>query len=228
MIPSGVLLVNKPRGKTSFSLVAALRRKLQVKKIGHAGTLDPFATGVLVLLVGKEFTRMSDKLLCQDKEYLAEVRLGVSTDTYDCDGQVVSQSDEIPTLQQIESALSHFQGDVEQMPPMFSAKKINGKKLYELARQGKVVERQLVKIHLKTTLLSYEYPHLLLRISCSKGTYIRSIAYDLGQMLGCGAHLSNLTRERSGQFHLQDCLDGELLFAPETESSAITQHLLTN
>ncbi|MCE5316425.1 MAG: tRNA pseudouridine(55) synthase TruB [Parachlamydia sp.] len=213
----GLLLVNKPSGKTSFSLVSTLRKLLNVRKIGHAGTLDPFATGVMVMLIGKNYTRLSDQMLCQDKEYLAEVHLGIATDTYDCDGKPTSTSPLIPTLEEIESALAHFQGEIEQQPPMFSAKKIQGKKLYELARKGKTIERPSAKVYVSTHFLNYSYPYLTLRISCSKGTYIRSIAHDLGISLGCGAHLSALQRLRSGTFRLEDCIDGSSL-VPENLS----------
>lgn len=211
LLLEGILLVDKPQGRTSFSLIRSLRRLTGIRKIGHAGTLDPFATGVMILLIGREYTRLSDTLLLQDKEYAAEVHLGVSTDTYDCDGKVVARSKKVPTLLQIESALEHFQGEIEQIPPMYSAKKIKGKKLYELARQGEEIERQPAIVRVKTTLLSYAYPYLSLKVSCSKGTYIRSIAHELGQRLGCGAHLSQLKRTRSGQFTIDACMDGNLL-----------------
>ncbi len=207
----GILIVDKPKGKTSFSLVADLRKSLGVKKIGHAGTLDPFATGVMVMLIGRRYTRLSDHFLTNDKEYLAQVYLGKSTDTYDCDGQVVGESSLIPSLQEIEESLKSFQGEIEQIPPMFSAKKINGKKLYELARKGQVVERKPVKVFLHTELVAYQYPFLELRVSCSKGTYIRSIANDLGFKLNCGAHLSGLIRTRSGTYQLKDSMDGSLI-----------------
>lgn len=211
-IREGVLLVDKPRGKTSFSLVAQLRRKTGIQKIGHAGTLDPFATGVMVMLIGKNFTRQSDKFLCEDKEYWCKVKLGVDTDTYDCEGKITRTSDKIPTLEELQEALMSFQGTILQTPPMFSAKKIQGQKLYELARKGKEVERQPVQVTLLTTLISYNYPHIELQISCSKGTYVRSIAYDLGQKLGCGGHLAELRRLRSGKFLIKDCIDGNLLY----------------
>lgn len=207
----GILLVNKPKGKTAFSLVACLRRILGVKKIGHAGTLDPFATGVMVMLVGKSFTRLSDSFLGADKEYIGRVHLGITTDTFDCDGQITNQSDIIPTREMLDEAILHFQGEIEQIPPMYSAKKQNGKKLYELARQGKTVERAPVKIKLQTRILGYEYPFVDIAVSCSKGTYIRSIAFDFGVKLGCGGHLVALERVRSGAFRIEDCYDGALL-----------------
>lgn len=211
----GVLLINKPKGKTSFHLVSLLRKRLGVKKIGHAGTLDPFATGVMVMLVGRNYTRLSDQFLTKDKEYQAQLYLGVTTDTYDCEGQVQHRSEALPSLSDIQSALLHFQGEVEQIPPMYSAKKVQGKKLYELARKGQIIERSPAKVHLETSLIHYHYPYLELHIKCSKGTYIRSLAHDLGEKLGCGAHLSALTRIRSGSFHLKDCIDGSILLDPE-------------
>ncbi|MEC7840336.1 MAG: tRNA pseudouridine(55) synthase TruB [Chlamydiota bacterium] len=222
----GILLVNKPKGKTAFSLVAVLRRILGVRKIGHAGTLDPFATGVMVMLIGKKFTRLSDKFLNADKEYIAEVKLGVSTDSYDCDGEVTAESDYVPTQEEIDSAIAKFQGMIEQVPPMFSAKKQNGKKLYELARQGKTVERPPVKVFLETHFISYSYPTLKIHVTCSKGTYIRSIADELGKILSCGAHLTNLTRTRSGTFRLEKCIDGALLYSDETNSQEIKESII--
>lgn len=216
-LKEGILLVNKPQGCTSFSLIRALRKLTGIKKIGHAGTLDPFATGVMVILIGKRYTRLSDELLFQDKEYIAEVYLGVSTDTYDCDGKVVARSKKLPLQEEIDQVISHFQGEIEQIPPMFSAKKVKGKKLYELARMGQTVEREAAKVKVETTMLSYEYPKLTLKVACSKGTYIRSIAHEMGVMLGCGAHLTQLQRTRSGQFLLDECIDGTLLNHPDLD-----------
>lgn len=209
--PSGILLVNKPRGLNSFKLVSMLRKRLNVQKIGHAGTLDPFATGVMVMLIGREYTRLSDSFLNHDKEYIAEVKLGVSTDSYDCDGQIVAENSIVPSLEQLQIALKDFQGEILQIPPMFSAKKIGGKKLYELARKGKEIDRPPAKVRMETQLLSYNYPFVTMRVACSKGTYIRSIAHDLGNKLGCGAHLTELQRIRSGPFKLEECLDGDLI-----------------
>ncbi len=225
----GILLVDKPKGKTSFSLISALRKILNVQKIGHAGTLDPMATGVMVILIGKKFTSLSDKLISHDKEYIAEITVGQATDTYDAEGIVVSTSDHIPALEDLENALKNFQGKVDQIPPMFSAKKQNGKKLYELARQGKTVEREKVQIELSTQLVHYQYPKITLSIACSKGTYVRSIAHDLGQMLGACAHLSALVRSKSGTFPIGECLPGALLFdAPLEEAKNAVLHHLKN
>ncbi len=219
--PEGILPVNKPAGITSFTLVRQLRKLLNVQKIGHAGTLDPFATGVMVMLIGRRYTQKSDTFLNQDKEYEGRLHLGIETDTYDCEGEVQVRSDIIPTLAQVEEALQHFQGNIEQIPPMFSAKKINGKKLYELARKGVSVERKPVSVSVDTELLNYSYPFLDIKVRCSKGTYIRSIAYDLGRRLQCGAHLNTLTRTRSGNYSLADCLDGLSLNTPGLHFNAV-------
>ncbi len=213
--PSGILLVDKAAGCSSFHLVSLLRRLTKVEKIGHAGTLDPFATGVMVMLIGRDYTKKSDTFLSSDKAYRATLQLGITTDTYDIEGQILSRSDLIPTQEQIETALLQFQGTISQIPPMYSAKKIGGKKLYDLARKGITIERQPVQVTLQIQLVSYRYPFLELDISCSKGTYIRSLAYDLGQTLGCGAHLFELKRTRSGSFHLAECISQEMLKNPQ-------------
>ncbi|MBS0622403.1 MAG: tRNA pseudouridine(55) synthase TruB [Verrucomicrobia bacterium] len=202
----GILLVDKPKGVTSFSLVHQLRKLSHIRKIGHAGTLDPFATGVMVMLIGKAYTRLSDQFLCQDKEYLARLHLGAMTDTFDIEGQKTFLSDKEPTLQELEEVLAKFQGTLLQIPPMFSAKKVKGKKLYELARAGKTIERQAVEVQVACQLLSYSYPFVDLKFQCSKGTYVRSLAHDIGQALETGAYLEELTRLRSGPFSLSECV----------------------
>lgn len=202
----GIFPVFKPSGKTSFSLIRALRKKTGIKKIGHAGTLDPFAEGVMILFIGRQFTKQANTFIDQDKEYKALIHLGISTTTYDPEGEITSKSDIIPSLEQIDAQIMNFQGEIEQIPPMYSAKKIKGKKLYELARKGIEVPRKPITVHLNTTLISYEYPNLLLKITCTKGTYIRSIAHDLGKALGSGAYLKKLTRTRCGPYALNDCL----------------------
>ena len=207
----GLLLVDKPVGKSSFSLVATLRRCLGVKKIGHCGTLDPLASGLMVMLVGREYTRLSDKLLCEDKEYLATIMLGASTDTYDSEGEIAKESSIIPSLEELQAGIKSFQGQISQIPPMYSAKKQQGRKLYELARKGIEVERQPVLITVDIELIRYDFPFVELRIACSKGTYIRSIAHDLGVLLGCYGHLTALRRTRSGSFHIDQSIDGSQL-----------------
>lgn len=221
----GILLVDKPQGWTSFRLVAELRRRLGVRTIGHAGTLDPLATGLMVMLVGRRYTRLSNQFLQNDKEYIATLHLGVTTDSYDAQGQILSRNETIPTLQEVELALPQFQGQISQIPPMFSAKKREGKKLYELARQGKTVDRPPCLITVAIELLDYTYPHLTLKVSCSKGTYVRSLAQDLGQVLTCGAHLSALRRTRSGALRVESAILGTELHSPLLEE-CLSRHTL--
>lgn len=219
----GILPIDKPVGKTSFSLVSLLRRLTGVEKIGHTGTLDPFASGVMVLLIGKKFTRLSDQLLSSDKQYLATLHLGVTTDSYDIDGMVLENSTYIPTIEEIERIIGQFQGTLLQTPPMFSAKKVKGKKLYELARKGITIERQAVPVTMRISLVSYEYPYLKISVHCSKGTYIRSLAHDMGELLGCGAHLSALTRVQNGTYTLAQCCDGARMTDPAYDWTAHLQ-----
>jgi tRNA pseudouridine55 synthase len=224
MTPSnGILLVDKAKGSTSFRLVSILRRITKIEKIGHSGTLDPFATGLVVMLIGREYTRQSDRFLEAEKEYEGVIKLGAATDTYDIEGKVISRSDKIPPLQELELALNAFQGDIFQVPPMYSAKKIQGKKLYELARSGATIEREPVKVHTQVKLLRYEYPEAAIHVVCSKGTYIRSLAHDIGQMLGTGGHLISLTRLRSGCFRLENAVSQENLQTPGFD---ITPHII--
>jgi tRNA pseudouridine55 synthase len=211
-LTEGILPVNKPPYKTSFSLIRALRKKTQIKKIGHAGTLDPFAEGVMILLIGRTFTKKANTFINQDKEYEALLHLGTTTTTFDPEGEITSLSDQVPTLSAIENALTAYQGTIQQIPPMYSAKKVQGQKLYKLARKGLEIERKPITITLTTTLLFYDYPHLTLRITCTKGTYIRTLAHDLGQSLYCGAYLKKLTRTRCGPYTLDDCIDGKDLY----------------
>lgn len=220
----GLLLINKAPGYSSFDVVRMVRRATGEKTVGHAGTLDPFATGVLVLLIGRTYTQKSNTFLSADKTYQAEIHLGIETDTYDLDGTSVSTSPIIPSLDAVEKALSQFQGEILQTPPMYSAKKVQGKKLYELARAGISIERRPSLVHLSIDLLSYAFPFLHLKIHCSKGTYIRSLAHDLGQVLGCGGHLSSLTRLASGNFSIEECLPQEKLSDP---TLPIQSHLRT-
>lgn len=221
----GILIVDKPKGKTSFDLIRRLRRILQVEKIGHAGTLDPMATGVMVILIGKPFTRLSDHFLHHDKEYDAEITLGQATDSYDAEGVITHTSTLIPSLNEVEMAISQFQGTINQIPPMFSAKKVNGKKLYELARKGETIERKPVEVTLRIEFISYSYPILKIKVSCSKGTYIRSLANDLGLNLKTFGTLTALKRTRSGKLTLEKSVDGTALFDTMT-ASEITPFLI--
>jgi len=200
----GILNIDKPKGLTSHDVVAQVRRLSGQRRVGHSGTLDPLATGVLLLCLGQA-TRVSEYLVASEKTYRAGIRLGVSTDTYDSEGQVIQQAEwEHVTRDQVAKALQGMLGPLQQTPPMYSAIKHQGTPLYRLARRGETVERRprQVMIH-AADLLEWNAPHLEVRIRCSKGTYIRSLAHDLGQQLGCGAHLTSLTRLAVGRFQLE-------------------------
>jgi len=203
---SGLLVIDKPAGLTSHDVVLRVRRAARQRKVGHAGTLDPMATGVLVLLLGQA-TKVSEYLMAHAKTYRALVRLGISTDTYDAEGEVTETRPVEVSLSQIEEALSTFRGRIEQVPPMYSAIKRGGTPLYRLARQGMKVERKprLVEIY-RLQVLNWSPPDLELEVECSSGTYIRSLAHDLGEKLGCGAHLAGLVRTRCGPFTLEEAL----------------------
>ncbi len=219
----GILIVDKDAGKTSFSLVSLLRKLTGERKIGHSGTLDPFATGVMVMLIGPTYTRLAEQLINQDKEYLTTIYLGVTTTTFDPEGEVIARCPHIPPLLEVEKALASFQGKVLQVPPMFSAKKIRGQKLYTLARRGIEVERQPIEVEIYTELLAYEYPYIRLRVRCSKGTYIRTLANDLGNILQTGAFLFALKRSRSGPFMLSEAISQVKL---QEESPSLLPYLL--
>jgi len=199
-----MLVIDKPAGWTSHDVVARIRSWLGERHIGHAGTLDPAATGVLPLAVG-DATKVLEFLQEASKTYVAEITLGVETDTYDGDGRVVHVAPVTVDRDAVERALADFQGTIRQTPPMHSAVKVGGKRLYELARAGRTLERptRLVTIY-EIRVLSWESPVLTLCVDCSKGTYIRSLAHDLGAKLGTGAYLSNLVRLRTGPFTLCD------------------------
>ncbi len=201
--PAGVLLVDKPQGITSHDVVDSVRRLYQTRRVGHAGTLDPMATGLLILLVGKA-TKASDQLMAQEKEYLGEATLGGVTDTQDAEGEML-ETNPVPeiTETQIRDALASMLGEQFQIPPMHSAKKIGGQKLYELARKGLEVVREPRAIRIDAfELISWQSPKINFRVHCTKGTYVRTLAYDLGRKLGPGAHLSMLRRTRSGNLDL--------------------------
>lgn len=204
----GFLHINKPADWTSHDVVAHLRRVTGEKKIGHAGTLDPFATGLLIVGVGREATRELDKFLKQDKEYIAELHLGAVSDTYDLTGTIKESDTSSPAKDDIKNILKKFIGNQDQIPPMYSAKKIRGKKLYELARKGKEIEREANKIVIhELELLNYDWPKLEIRVKCSSGTYIRSLAHDIGKTLNTGAYLENLNRTKIGEYELKNAID---------------------
>lgn len=203
--PAGILLVDKPQGITSHDVVAKMRRVFQIKKVGHAGTLDPMATGLLLILIGKA-TKASQYLMSLDKEYTGTIKLGEVTDSQDADGEIM-MTKPVPDLTKADVAkvMQDFLGDQYQTPPMFSAKKINGQKLYNLARKGKEVPREPRIIHISHyEITQFALPEISFIVRSSKGAYIRTLAHDLGERLGCGGHLSELRRTAVGQFRVED------------------------
>jgi tRNA pseudouridine55 synthase len=203
----GVLVIDKPKGPTSFDVVRQVRSLLKVKKVGHTGTLDPMATGVLPLCLG-EATKVAGYITESNKAYDAVVRLGAETDTQDAEGKVVAEAPVPPlTTARLEEVLGRFRGTFEQVPPMYSAVKVGGKRLYELARAGEEVERAARQVTVYELLLrDFSATHLTLSVRCSKGFFVRTLAYDLGRALGCGAHLEALRRTHSGPFTLSQAL----------------------
>ncbi len=213
---SGFLNINKPLNMTSHDVVAKIRRTLKIKKVGHAGTLDPLATGVLIICVGGA-TRLSEYVMHATKRYRAQVHLGVTTDTYDAEGAVLQQQDASHIQRSdVEAKCARFLGNIEQMPPMYSAIKQGGEKLYDLARAGQTVERTLRPVRIDSLeIVDWSPPEFTLDVACSAGTYIRSLAFDLGEALGVGAYLSGLSRVASGTFKLENAITLETLFAAE-------------
>lgn len=219
---SGFLLINKPSGPTSHDMINRLRRIIGIKKIGHAGTLDPFASGLMIIAISREATREISSFVKLEKEYIATLFLGAETDTYDRMGKF-SEATHIPTnseadakcepaieakikpaIDEIKEVLQKFIGEQEQIPPMYSAKKVNGRKLYEIARKGETIERQAIRICInQIDLLKYDFPLLQIKVNCSTGTYIRSLAFDIGRSLRVGAHLDQLERTRIGKYSIK-------------------------
>ena len=212
----GFLNVYKPAGKTSHDIVAILRKVTKIKQIGHTGTLDPFAEGVLPVAIGKAARLI--EYLDDDKAYDAVVQFGSSTTTYDIEGEVLNTSDKVPDLEEIKTELKNFYGEIEQIPPIYSAIKINGKKLYEYARNGENVEVAPRKVNIKElNIINYNAPKRILNIhiECSKGTYIRSIANDLGEALGAYGHLIKLIRTKAGRFDIDSSVKLEEINSAE-------------
>jgi tRNA pseudouridine55 synthase len=201
----GAILVDKPAGPTSHDVVDAIRRKFGIKKVGHCGTLDPNATGLLIIVLGRG-TKLSERLMGDDKVYEGTIKFGEATDSYDADGELTGSLPVMPmTLEELNEEAAKFIGDQMQTPPMVSAIKKNGVPLYKLARKGVEVEREARLIHVYNfRFTEYAEPFGKFRVACTKGTYIRSIAHDLGQKLGCGAHLTALRRSASGKFDVAD------------------------
>lgn len=203
---NGMIIINKERGFTSFDVVAKLRGICHQKKIGHTGTLDPDATGVLPVCLGSA-TGVCDLLADKTKEYEATLLLGITTDTQDTTGNVLTEMDVNLSEADVISCIRKFEGDIEQIPPMYSAIKIGGKKLYELARQGKTVERKPRPVTIYSIdVLGMDLPRVTMRVTCSKGTYIRTLCHDIGQSLGCGGTMERLVRRRVGEFDISDAV----------------------
>lgn len=201
---NGIILVDKPQDWTSHDVVAKLRGILHERRIGHSGTLDPLATGLLVVFVGRA-TRAVEFAEADSKEYIAGLRLGIATDTQDISGSIISRCDAIPARKTVICAVNSFVGEIDQIPPMYSAIKVGGKKLYELARRGESVERKSRKISINSIdVVGEDGDDLLLKVSCSKGTYIRTLCHDIGEKLGCGACMSSLRRTAAGVFSIEN------------------------
>ncbi len=202
----GVILVNKHKGVTSHDIVFKIRRLFGTKKVGHTGTLDPLATGVLPVLVGRA-AKAAEYLLSENKKYIAELRLGITTNTEDITGEILTKSDTLPTKNDFFQACEHFVGESEQIPPMYSALKVNGQKLVDLARQGIEIERQARKINIYSIApeeISESEGLYRISVTCSKGTYIRTLCADIGARLGCGAIMTELARTESGAFSIEN------------------------
>ena len=217
----GILIIDKPDGITSHDVVSRVRRILKTKRVGHTGTLDPFATGVMVILVGQA-TRLAQFLDKDEKEYEADIKFGFETDTGDRTGtqKAVGSRQKAVTSEEVDVVLSKFRGEIEQTPPMYSAKKIGGQKLYELARKGETVERKAVKVTIsKLELVDTE--KFRIRVACSSGTYIRTLAEDIGRKVGVGAHLAELRRTRAGRFDLSRSLTLDALAALDDPTTAL-------
>jgi tRNA pseudouridine55 synthase len=222
----GVLLVDKAAGMTSHDVVAIVRRRLQMKKIGHCGTLDPIATGLLLLTLGRG-TKIQDLLMSEDKEYAGTMVFGITTDTQDSAGVTLSEHP-VPPLDEatVRAAFDKFSGDFYQMPPMVSAIKQGGVPLYKLARQGKTVEREPRLVHVyRYTIDRIASPEIDFSVACSKGFYVRTYAHDIGDTLGCGAHLKNLRRTKSGRFKVDGAITVEEL--QNSDPAEITRRILT-
>ena len=215
----GALLIDKPAGPTSHDVVDEIRRQFRLKKVGHCGTLDPNATGLLIIVLGRG-TKLSERLMSSDKVYEGTIKFGETTDSYDADGELIASLPVPPTtVEELNTLAATFVGDLMQMPPMVSAVKVKGVPLYKLARKGQEVERQARLVHIyKFAFSDYHEPIGRFQIACTKGTYVRSLAHELGQKLGCGAHLATLRRTISGKFDVKDATEFEqVLHLPLSE-----------
>lgn len=205
----GILNVNKEKGISSARVVSLVRRALDMKKVGHTGTLDLEASGVLPIVVGKA-TRVSDYMMTKDKVYETEMILGAKTDTLDAAGEITEKSDKKVSKEEFLEVMNTFRGEIEQIPPMYSALKVNGKKLYDLAREGIEIERKRRKVTIyDIKLLDFDFPKATIRVTCSKGTYIRTLVDDIGERLGTYAYVDELVRTRVGDFDIKDAIKSE-------------------
>lgn len=225
----GIIAINKPKGITSFDVIYKLRKITGIKRIGHAGTLDPLASGVLIVAIGRENTKKISDFVKQEKEYIAEIKLGFNSTTYDEEGEKEEvEVENIPSLPEIKKVISeNFVGKIEQIPPLYSAIKINGKSAYKYARTSTKLETQSSKLSKlmenkkrkviikKIEILKYQYPILKIQVTCGSGTYIRSLAYDLGKKLKTGGYVKELQRTKVGDFRLEDCLELDALVCLE-------------
>jgi tRNA pseudouridine55 synthase len=228
-IESGIFTVDKPVGPSSFRMVQHVRRALQIKKTGHSGTLDPFATGLLVICSGRPATRLISQLMDGEKVYEAVLQLGIETTTHDPEGEVVARKPIAGiTAEQINECLAGFVGEQEQIPPLYSALKHKGKPLYHYARKGIDIERQPRTVTIpEVECLAFDAETVRIRVRCSKGTYIRTLAYDIGRELGCGAHLSDLRRLQSGFFSVNGAVDGAELEDSQWAKRALLENRRT-
>jgi tRNA pseudouridine55 synthase len=200
----GILIINKPAGPTSHDIVDRMRKITRIRRIGHAGTLDPFAEGILIILIGTA-TKLQSRFMEMQKTYVGTLKLGEVSDTYDAGGKKSPVSSNIPDKDLIKNTIKQFIGEIDQTPPIHSAVKINGVRAYKLAWQGIKPDLKSKKIKIyDIKILEYDYPHLKLEVDCSRGTYIRSLAHDIGQKLGCGAYLEKLTRTKIGRFTIEN------------------------
>lgn len=216
--PSGILILNKPQGITSHDAVYKIRRLFGTKKVGHTGTLDPLAEGVLVMLIGRA-AKAAEYLVCDSKSYVATLRLGLTTDTEDITGNILTESSQIPDPEAVIKTVGEFCGEIEQVPPMYSALKVGGKKLCDLAREGKTVERaaRRITVHSISAQPTENATDYILSVCCSSGTYIRTLCADIGKRLGCGGVMATLTRTSAGGFDIEGALTLEQLDAMSLE-----------
>ena len=225
----GILLVDKPSEWTSHDVVAKIRNHFKFSKVGHGGTLDPLATGLLVLLIGKG-TKLSDRIMGGDKTYEGTMHLGITTDSQDADGEILEEKDASQiTREQIDAAIPNYLGDIEQIPPMVSAIKKNGVPLYKMARKGQVIERDPRKIHIyEYKILGFDNPLISFRVKSTKGTYVRTLAHDLGNDLGVGASLDSLRRTESGSLNVENAHSLEEILSCDRETIGEKMVLLSD